>query len=187
MDTNQDHVTKQSQYCRTIHSTKDEFFFIFINWLNQTSLSEKVFFKPNNNFSKSIQATLYSTRNSSMMMNLNNSLKSRSTLLPLCLTHGIHSDLINAIFILEIYLTAQKRGGSEIEKTIIVVTCSTLITDLQNLSQVPANAAQKKSERWGGVTGTTTVVTVKRTPCTVFSYNLMAQKELKGMSSGWLY
>lgn len=79
-----------------------------------------------------------------MMMNLKNSLKSRSTRLPLCVTHGIHSDLINAIFILEIYLTAQKRGGSEIEKTIIVVTCSTLITDLQNLSQVPANAAQKR-------------------------------------------
>lgn len=59
MDTNQDHVTtgKQSQYCRTIHSTKDEFFFIFLNRLNQTSLSEKVFFKPNNYFSKSIQAT----------------------------------------------------------------------------------------------------------------------------------
>lgn len=79
-----------------------------------------------------------------MMMNLNNSLKSRSTRLPLCVTHGIHSDLINAIFIPVIYLTAQKRGGSEIEKTIIVVTCSTLITDLQNLSKVPANAAQKK-------------------------------------------
>lgn len=79
-----------------------------------------------------------------MMMNLNNSLKSRSTRLPLCVTHGIHSDLINAIFILEIYLTAKKRGGSEIQKTIIVVTCSTPNTSPQNLSQVPANAAQKK-------------------------------------------
>lgn len=78
-----------------------------------------------------------------MMMNLNNSLKSRSTRLPLCVTHGIHSDLINAIFIPVIYLTAQKRGGSEIEKT-IVVTCSTPYTSPQNLSQVPANAAQKK-------------------------------------------
>lgn len=53
---------------------------------------------------------------------------------------------------------------------------------------MPANAAQKRnSEGWWGVTGTTTVVTVKRTPCTVFSYNLMAQKVLKGMSSGQLY
>lgn len=78
-----------------------------------------------------------------MMMNLNNSLKSRSTRLPLCVTHEIHSDLINAIFIPVIYLTAQKRGRSEIEKT-IVFTCSTLNTSPQNLSQVPANAAQKR-------------------------------------------
>lgn len=83
-------------------------------------------------------------------MNLKNSLKSKSTHLPLCVTHGIHSDLFNAIFIPVIYLTAQKRGGSEIEKTIIVVTCSTLITDLQNLSQMPANPAQKKEKRMRG-------------------------------------
>lgn len=40
----------------------------------------------------------------------------------------------------------------------------------------PLTQHKKKSEGWRGVTGTTTVVTVKRTPCTVFSYNLMAKK-----------
>lgn len=72
-------------------------------------------------------------------------------------------------------------------KKTIVVTCSTLNTSPQNLSQVHANAAQKKVKDEGGVTGTTTVVTVKGTPCTVFSYNLKAQKGEKGMSSGLLY
>lgn len=136
MDTNQDHVTLQKSILQNnyIHSTKDEFFFNFLNLLYQTSLSKKVFFKPNtgNYFSKSVLATPQEIL-LRLTMNLENSLKSRSTLLPLCVTHGIHSDVINAIFIPVIYLTAQKGEGLKLKKTIVVSTC-TPFTGLQNLS-----------------------------------------------------
>lgn len=72
------------------------------------------------------------------------------------------------------------------KKTIVVTVHVVLLIPAHKIFlKCPLMQHKKKSVKdEGGVTGTTTVVTVMSTPCTVFSYNLMAQKGLKECHQG---